>query len=214
MDTLVLLVGVLLCLTVVSSRTLEEKLDSDSLSLSDLEPQMPKRHVQESRHRKRRWQSNYGYDYPGPIPSYYPERRDYDRQDLLPKIVKLLEEISYNLRRPQGPPPPQSPIYIPYPVPYYVPQYLPCAPTSGNNPNITSRFPFMEDTNQNWGIVVNKKDKVPRPGNGVRPISFDPIRPPSTMMRPTPDVEHGSVQSNVSLNYIYSKVKGYSYSLI
>ncbi|CAB3239402.1 unnamed protein product [Arctia plantaginis] len=196
MNTLALLVGVLLCLTVASGRSFEEKLDSDSLTLSDLEPQVPKRHGQEIRHRKRRWQTSYGYDYPAPGPAYYPERRDYDRQDLLPKIVKLLEEISYNLRRPQPPPPPQPPIYIPYPVPYYVPQYLPCAPTSGKKPNVTSRFPDMEDTNQNWGFVMNQKDNVLPPGNGARPISFDPIRPPQAMLRPTPDVEHGSEQTD------------------
>ncbi|XP_075971802.1 uncharacterized protein LOC142973715 [Anticarsia gemmatalis] len=197
MDTLALLVGVLLCLAVVNARSFDDRRDTDPLL--EAEDEGVKKHGAE-RHRRRRWQMNYGYDYPPPIHTYYPERREYDRnqQDLLPKIVKLLEEISVYVKRPQPPPSPPQPIYIPYPVPYPVPQYGPCTPTNTNvkKPNITSRFPEMEDTNQNWGFVLNEDENDD--SDGSRPISFDPIKPLRPMKRPAPKVEHGSLQAESS----------------
>lgn len=198
MNAITLIAVVLLCLSIVNGRSFDDRREPEKLS--EIENDGIKTHNTQMRHRKRRWQGNYGYDYPAPIPPYYPERRDYDRnqQDLLPKIVRLLEEISAYVRHPQPPPPPQ-PIYIPYPVPYPVPQYIACtsstSSTSSKNPNVTIRFPDMEDTNQNWGIVVDEENNEDI-GDGSRPISFDPIKPKRPMKRITPKVEHGSVQSD------------------
>lgn len=196
MDSLALLVGVLLCLAVVNGRGFGDGYErQDPSLLSDAEDQGPKHHTAESRHRRRRWQMNYGYDY---SPPYYPERRDYDRnqQDLLPRIVKLLEEISVYVKRAQSPPQPQ-PIYVPYPMPYAVPQvsYVPgCSCTPAKTPNVTVRFPQMDDTNQNWGFVKNDAENNGPIHDFARPISFDPIKPIRPMQRPAPSVEHGSQQ--------------------
>lgn len=197
MNTLALLFSVLLCLAIVNCRSFEDRHAKD---LSEADDGGLKTHGSEHRHRRRRWQANYGYDYRPSMPPYYPDARDYDRnqqQDLLPKIVRLLEEISDYIKRPQANIPPiqqlPQPVYIP--VPYIIPQFVPCTATSAQNPNISSRFPEMEDTNQNWGFVPsNQIGRLPA-GDGSRPISFEPIRPQGPMMRPPPAVEHGSVQA-------------------
>lgn len=197
MDTLALLAGILLCLVVVNGRHLDERHDPNPISdTEDQNDGIKKRGADLTRHRRKRWQMNYGYDYPIPGHGYYPERREYDRnqQDLLPQIVKLLEEISLYVRRPQPPPPPPQPIYIPYPVPYPVPQYGSCSDQGTKKPNVTNRFPAMEDTNQNWGFVDSNEEEIVDPNDGARPISFDPIKPIRPLKRPIPKVEHGSSQ--------------------
>lgn len=200
MNTLALVLGLLLCLAMVNCRSFDDRRESDPIS--EVDDEGHKSHVA-GRHRRRRWQMNYGYDYS--MPPYYPERREYDRnqQDLLPKIVRLLEEISVYVKRPQPPPPPPQPIYIPYPVPYPVIQYAPCATNGGKLPNITTRFPNFEDTNQNWGFTA--EEETPLEGDGSRPLSFDPIKPPRPLTRPAPPVDHGSVQSN-AVSSLYNRV--------
>ncbi|KAJ8733316.1 hypothetical protein PYW08_001614 [Mythimna loreyi] len=190
MNSLVLLLVVFICMGEVYPRHLLDDVDPDSLT-PDQKDGVRKHSSDMNRHRRRRWQANYGaYDYAMPSPHYYPDRRDYDRnqQDLLPQIVRLLEEISTYVKRPQPPP---QPIYIPYPVPYPVPQYSSCSENTTKKPAIHSRFPQMEDTNQNWGFVIDKDDETDD-FDGTRPISFDPIKPVKPMKRPAPKVEHGS----------------------
>ncbi|XP_026737560.1 uncharacterized protein LOC113500859 [Trichoplusia ni] len=197
MDTLALLAGILLCLVVVNGRHLEENHDPSPISDSLDHGESMRKRGTDLRHRRKRWQANYGYDYPVPSHGYpYADRREYDRnhQDLLPQIVKLLEEIAVYVRRAPPPPPPPQPIYIPYPVPYPVPQFGACTDKAARKPNISTRFPEMEDTNQNWGFVESNEDADYESGDGARPISFDPIKPLRPMKRPAPKVEHGSKQ--------------------
>lgn len=199
MNTLTILFGMLLCLAVANARHYGDR--SESERTDDEETQGLRQEVDHTshRHRRRRWQSSGGYDYQ-PSRYDYRDRRDYyrDQQDLIPQIYKLLDEISTYIRRQQvqPPPPPPQPIYIPYPVPYFVPKVVVCK-TPVKSPNVTSRFPEMEDTNQNWGFVAsteNMNDDYDDT-DGARPISFDPIRPKQQMKRPAPSVEHGSSQS-------------------
>lgn len=198
MHTLTVLLIVIICMGEVYPRHVLDDINESDMLSPDKNDGIRKHTSDQNRHRRRRWQANYGYDYPLPPPHYYPERRDYDRnqQDLLPQIVKLLEEISTYIRRPQPPPPPQ-PIYIPYPVPYPVPQYTSCTENATKKPTIHNRFPVMEDTNQNWGFVTDEKDETDDLPDS-RPISFDPIKPLRPMKRPSPKVEHGSSAGQVS----------------
>ncbi|XP_063360321.1 uncharacterized protein LOC134649496 [Cydia amplana] len=152
-------------------------------------------HHKQIRHRpKRQYLGDYGY-HPAWYRPHYPEDRRDDRsqQDLLPHIYRLLEEISDLVRRPPPPPPPPQPIYIPYPVQY------PCqrcnCPTL-QKPNVTSRFPEMEDSNQNWGY--DDSNEPEDDFNNNRPINFDPIAAPGATSRPPPAVEHGSSQASVN----------------
>lgn len=201
MQSLFVLLVVLFCIGEVFPRHVLEEINDPNLQ-SDQHDGIRKHTSDQNRHRRRRWQANYGaYDYPLPPQHYYPERRDYDRnqQDLLPQIVRLLEEISAYVKRPQPSPMPQ-PIYIPYPVPYPVRQIeFGCKENTTKQPTVHNRFPVMEDTNQNWGFVIDKDDDTDDL-DGTRPISFDPIKPLRPMMRPQPNVEHGSV-SDVSIRY-------------
>ncbi|KAF9810790.1 hypothetical protein SFRURICE_014388 [Spodoptera frugiperda] len=199
MNTFVLLFGLSICMVGVYARHIEDHI-SDSASLSPDQNDGIRKHGSESRHRRRRWQMNYGYDYSlPPTHSYYPERREYDnrnqQQDLLPQIVKLLEEIATYVKRPAAPAAPQ-PVYIPYPVPYLVPQYGSCSDNATKKPSIHTRFPEMEDTNQNWGFVTNKDDDTDDLSDAGRPISFEPLKPLRPMKRPSPKVEHGSSQAD------------------
>lgn len=200
MNKLTLLFGVVLCFVVVNARhfadersEVEEENIEEAKMIRSLQP----------RHRRRRWEMNYGYTYP---PHYYPDRRDsYDRNnpELIQNIYRLLEQIASTLTSRQVPPPSPQPVYIPYPVPYYVPQ-LACDKKHEKVPNVTKRFPAMEDTNQNWGFVP-EEDGDDDSGDGARPISLDPIAPKQFMKRPTPPVEHGSQQASVS----YQQVQHY-----
>ena len=195
------LLVVIICIGEVYPRHVLEEINDPELQTSDHNDGIRKHTSDQNRHRRRRWQANYdAYNYPLPPQHYYPERRDYDRnqQDHYLQIVKLLEEISAYVRRPQPPAIPQ-PIYIPYPVPYPVPQYAACSENTTKKPSIHTRFPVMEDTNQNWGFVINKDDETDDL-DGSRPISFDPIQPVRPMKRPPPQVEHGSAY-DVSSRY-------------
>nr|WED40945.1 putative silk protein 2 [Ephestia kuehniella] len=208
MKHFIALMGLLLCFTIVSCRHYNAKENTEESS-DETEHIAKAREFaanQMRHHRRKRWQSNYGYDYPPPPPyplPYYPDRRDYDRnnQDLLPQILRLLDEISSYIKRP---PPPPQPIYVPYPVPYPVPQVCSCAvPTNGSkNPNVDKRLrPTLEDSNQNWGLVDSNDDAdYEDGGDGSRPISFDPIKPKYPMQRPPPKVDHGSTQEDRDLS--------------
>jgi hypothetical protein len=206
MKKLTVLLGVLLYLVAVEARHVE-KSDNEKQINEAIETVGSVRELRagEMRHRRKRWQMNYGYDYP-PLPNpYYPERRDYDRnQELIPQILRLLDEIAVYVKRPNQPQIVPQPIYVPYPVPYPIPQNCQCNDQRPVNPNVTIRFPEMEDTNQNWGLTDTNQDVPADDGNdGARPISFDPIKPIRPMKRPPPKVEHGTTQgTNVS---IYSK---------
>ncbi|XP_013200738.1 uncharacterized protein LOC106143247 [Amyelois transitella] len=210
-------IGIILCITAVSCRHYNAQ--ENSGDTSDETEHITKARefaANQMRHRRKRWQSNYGYDYAPPPPynlPYYPDRRDYDRnQDLMPQILRLLDEISNYIKRP--PPPPPQPIYVPYPVPYPVPQLCSCAaPSNGsNNPNVNNRLrPPLEDSNQNWGLVEsNDESDYEDGGDGSRPISFDPIKPKYPLQRPAPKVEHGSTQGDRDLSTQASTVSGSS----
>lgn len=181
----------------------EEALENEEETL-----RRPKEHNGPARHRKKRWQMGYGYDYPPPR-NQYSDIRDYDRsnQELL-HITRLLEEISAFIRRPQPPPPPQ-PIYIPYPMYFNYPQIpgAPCNCVPQNGTQAGGKVPIVAenrnkfkdmDPNQNWGLVVSNENDYDDGSDGSRPISFDPIVPKQLMKRPVPKVDHGSKQASVS----------------
>lgn len=201
MNKLLLLFGVLICLVAVSARhNVDQTADevSDDQDILNLKPR-----ERRSGHRKRRWQSSYGYDYPQPS-FYYPERRD-DRnnQETIQNIYRLLEDISSYLRRIPPPPPPPQPIYIPYPV--AVTTKVSCTPQSktpqnSSDPDVGPRNTFTDsmDQNRNWGIVAPQPIDVGNGNDGARPISFVPLVPRQFMSRPAPEVEHGSQQASVS----------------
>lgn len=206
MNTFALLLGVLLCFATVNCRSFDDGREADLMS--EVENENHNTHLA-GRHRRRRhgWQMHYGYN--NPMPSYYPERTDYDynQQDLLPKIVRLLEEIAVNVKKPQPPPPPPQPIYIP--VPYPVIQCTPCAATvekntSKVNVSIETRSGCKEDSDQNRGNASeDDTEDNSLEGDGIRPISFEPIKPSRPMKRPAPSVDHGSVQSDVVSLYLF-----------
>ncbi|KAJ2951959.1 hypothetical protein O0L34_g4218 [Tuta absoluta] len=188
MNTHLFLFGLLLCLAAVTAR------HTDPVEISDTEPSSNSGNnkAKGHGHRRKRYHMSYGYDYQPPaIPFYSPPRREsHDRnQDLLPEIYRLLDEISNYIRRPPPPPQPQ-PIYIPYPVPYPM-----CNCETNNNkksskPTITSRFPDMDDTNQNWGII--DESSTEDEGDGSRPLSFVPIQPKRPLNRPQIALDHGT----------------------
>ncbi|XP_026755445.1 uncharacterized protein LOC113515440 [Galleria mellonella] len=210
MNTVTILFGILLCTAAANSRQYNDRVDTEVTS-DELDHIGKARDeaANKMRHRRRRWQSSYGYDYPPPPIPYYPDRREYERpnqqQDLLPQILRLLDEISIYVKRP---PPPPQPIYVPYPVPYPVPQQCICqakgttekTPTQVT-PDVDKRIkPEIEDERQNWGIVDSNTDsEYDDNGDGSRPISFEPIKPKRPMQRPPPDVDHGSSQANNDL---------------
>ncbi|KAL4705969.1 hypothetical protein ACJJTC_019324 [Scirpophaga incertulas] len=200
MKAATIFLAALICLVSVQARhTARRDVERDTNDeLNENIESVRDRRADQMRHRRKRWQMNYGYDYPPPPNPYYPVRNDYDRnQELIPQILRLLDEIAAYVRRPLPPAVPQ-PIYVPYPVPYPVPQphNCTCNIQIAGNPDVTSRFPVMEDTNQNWGLTdLNTQQEIPDDGNdGARPISFDPIKP-IRPVRPPPAVEHGSSQS-------------------
>lgn len=204
MKSVIVLLGLALCLVAVNARHYTDRIENEKRSDDDLtENAEPARDYRggQMRHRRKRWQMNYGYDYPPPPNPYYPERRDYDRnQELIPQIWRLLDEISAYVRRPPPPPVLPQPIYVPYPVPYPVPQNCTCNVKIVSQPNVTKRFPDFEDINQNWGIAdTNEEVDEEDDGDGSRPISFEPIKPKTPMTRPQPEVEHGSDQATVSI---------------
>ncbi|CAG9795253.1 unnamed protein product [Diatraea saccharalis] len=200
MKTLIIFT-VLLCIFGVHARNTDKNERERSLNqqIDDISSIRDYRAGQ-MRHRRKRWQMNYGYDYPVPPNPYYPNRRVYENeQDLIPKILRLLDEIADYVKRPPPPPAPQ-PIYVPYPVPYPIPQNCTCNVRVSAVPNITRRFPVLEDSNQNWGIVDTNAEALEKddPNDGARPISFEPIKP-SRPQRPPPKVEHGSTQEDITV---------------
>lgn len=203
MNTYTILFGVLLYLAVVNARHFAERSDTESTADDkDGHTDSAKRvhGVGQSRHKRRSWQMNYGYEYPQPPIPFNTDRRDYDtQQNLMPQILRLLDEISAYVRRPPQPLPPQ-PIYVPYPVPYPVQQNCRCETKPTNQkPSIENRFPVMDDTNQNWGFVDNNDETDEEDENdGSRPISFNPIVPARPGRRPAPKLDHGSSQAAVS----------------
>lgn len=209
MNSISLLLFGLLCVVLVNGRHFGDRDQNENAEDDQYEPRKHRDRSNELRHRRRRWQMNYGYDYQPH--SYYPDRRSYDRnQDVIPEIFKILEDLSDYIKRDQSrqpPPPPPQPIYVPYPVPYPVPTYINCSPQASQNstPNITainkSAFDVMEDKNQNWGGNTNDNLDYEDDGNdGARPVSFDPIKPKQFLIRPAPKVEHGSVQAQAPIS--------------
>ncbi|XP_041971096.1 uncharacterized protein LOC121727366 [Aricia agestis] len=193
MKSLPILFGLIFCLVSVSGRNLNENLGNEEQSEGEsAQPARDPTAKQLMRHRRRSRQSFYDYN--------YDYRRDHSRQqdETYNQIIRLLDEIAYNLRRQSPPPPPpQQPIYVPYPVPYYVPQYIGCN-SNANNTNIPSgffnRWPEMDDERQNFGLVPAETDTGDN--DGIRPISFDPIPPATSAVKPPP-VEHGSSQAGM-----------------
>lgn len=174
----------------------------------------------ETSRQKRQFYNPYGYGFP-PIskiiyPSSFNNRDNFDNfgsfgvEDPLLQIHKRVQEIASFVRQPPPPPPiPQVPIFFPV---LFVPSFdcgcnptdpTPTGPpTTDNNtmqPNVTNRFPEMEDERQNWGIVTeDSTDANENDDEGQdfsRPISFDPIKLDRPNARPPPPVDHGTVQS-------------------
>ncbi|CAG9136995.1 unnamed protein product [Plutella xylostella] len=140
--------------------------------------------------RQKRWYNFYGYGYPA---APFQAAGSFDQQgDTFLEIYRKLKDISSLVRNPsQQAPPPQIPIYIPV---LFVPQRCNCG-GQNDSVNVTNRFPEMDDTRQNWGIVtVDEEDNT----TYNRPISFQPILPEEPLDRPPPPVEHGSAQGGVS----------------
>lgn len=151
------------------------------------------------RHRRKRYNYNlnYGHDYPPP--PYYIDRREYDRnQELMPQIWRLLDEISAFVRRPPPQPLPQV-VYVPYPVPYPFAQKCQCNAQS-TNVTAETRFPTLEDPNQNWGFTNTNQNEEDDGTDGSRPISLEPIRPQIVTERPQKEVDHGSEQETTTSN--------------
>lgn len=201
MNKIVLLFGVLICFVAVNARHyVDRRADEGS---DDQEALRPREHG--SGHRKRRWQSSYGYDYPPPS-YYYPERRD-DRnnQETIQQIYRLLEDISSYIRRMPPPPPPPQPIYIPYPVAFTT--RVACkSPQNSSLPDTERRNTFTDsmDQNRNWGIFAPPQVDFTIDNDGARPISFEPLIPKQLIKRPAPAVEHGSQQASVSVTCLFN----------
>lgn len=205
MNKFILLLGMLACLVTVQARHFADPSAGESSDDASDEEFSPK--IRLPRHRRRRWQSNYGYDYSPPSfyppNNYYPDRRNDRDQELIQNIYKLLEDINAYIRRtPPPPPPPPQPIYIPYPVSF--PNRVVCRVNKLQNttgtkvPDINNRgHPDMEDTNQNWGLVM-AEEEYDDENDGARPISFEPLVPKQLLKRPAPKVDHGSQQIHVS----------------
>ncbi|CAB3257796.1 unnamed protein product [Arctia plantaginis] len=67
--------------------------------------------------------------------------------------------------------------------------------------NLTNRFSEMDDERRNWGFFINRTGEKRTPNQEFsRPISFDPIRLNQPTLRPSPPVEHGTLQSDVTGN--------------
>ncbi|XP_050343480.1 uncharacterized protein LOC126768992 [Nymphalis io] len=132
--------------------------------------------------------------------------------DVLSLIFNRLQAILSDVRQRPQPLPHQAniPTFIPV---LYIPQagcscttnsQVPSRPDNGNDqtqtneettPALPNRFPELDDTQQNWGIVSGNESDVNVERDGNRPISFDPIIPQTPLDVPVPPVEHGSVQA-------------------
>lgn len=174
--------------------------------------------------RQKRFYNYYGYGFPPMSPVIYPnldnQYGQYGYEDPLVQIHRRLQDIAAVGRTPNLPPPPPlgghypilfPVIYIPYVGCGCTPNQTPSNQTPGNQPpgnetqrpnvndtqpDLSNRFPEMEDENQNWGLVVNETEVTDNEEEDfTRPISFEPIRPIRPMSRPPPTVEHGSSQA-------------------
>lgn len=175
--------------------------------------------------RQKRFFNYYGYGFPPINPVIYPNRDDqygqYGYEDPIVQIQRRLQDIAaiastsnhnYNVSPPL-PPGAHFPIlfpiiFIPYVNCGCTPNETPSNQTPGNQtqlsnvngtseyvPDLSTRFPQMEDE-QNWGIFVNETEETDNlEEDFTRPISFDPILPNRPMNRPPPEVEHGSSQA-------------------
>ncbi|XP_046963068.1 uncharacterized protein LOC124532287 [Vanessa cardui] len=142
----------------------------------------------------------------------------YGTEAALQLIFNRLQGILSDVRQHTQRPPQQASIPAFIPV-LFIPQpscgcttnsqdtngQVPSRPVNGNDhtqpnqetttPALPNRFPDLEDTQQNWGIVSGNESNVNVEGDGNRPISFDPIVPQAPIDIPVPPVEHGSVQA-------------------
>lgn len=167
--------------------------------------------------RQKRFYNYYGYGFPPMNPVIYPNRDDqygqYGYEDPILQIQRRLQDIAaisrasnYNANV-QPPFPFGSHFPILFPVIFIPYVNCECTPneTPGNqtqppnenttNPDVFTRFPQMEDENQNWGLVANDTDNEEEGEDFTRPISFEPILPNRPISRPPPSVEHGSSQA-------------------
>lgn len=167
--------------------------------------------------RQKRFFNYYGYGFPPMNPVIYPNRDDqygqYGYEDPIVQIQRRLQDIAaiartsnYNLNVQPFPFGGQFPILFPV---IFIP-YVNCGCTpnqppdnqtqvpneNGTYPDLSTRFPQMEDENQNWGVFVNGTEVTDNQEEDfTRPISFVPVLPDRPTSRPPPAVEHGSSQA-------------------
>lgn len=199
--------------------------DIAKIEKTDAEPETPLTLTEENNdntdttqgQRQKRFFNHYGYGFPPMNPVIYPNRDNqygqYGYEDPIVQIERRLQDIAgiartsnYNFNVP----PPLPPgghfpilfpiIFIPYVSCKCTPNQTPGNQTqppksNGTNPDLSTRFPVLEDENQNWGPVTNGTETDYQEEDFTRPISFDPILPERPMNRPPPNVEHGSSQS-------------------
>nr|XP_026497021.1 uncharacterized protein LOC113401355 isoform X1 [Vanessa tameamea] len=165
---------------------------SDSIDSIDLVKNIRDSNSNQMRHRRKSRQSYYDFS-----PYYYDNRREYVRHqdEMLNRIVRLLDEISLYVKRPPTPPAPPQVVYVPYPVPYPMPQVRPCT-EKPVTVNLTDRWPVMDDTNMNWGLVPEEVEDKDDGSDGARPVSFVPMETNESVPIPPP-VEHGSSQAGM-----------------
>ncbi|XP_045447076.1 uncharacterized protein LOC123655309 [Melitaea cinxia] len=191
MKTLVFLLPLLYLVSARNLHDLSEDQDVEGTDEHDLLKNIKDSSSNLMRHRRKSRQSFYGNS-----PYYYDNTvRDYlhNQDEMLNRIVRLLDELSIYVRRPPAPPPQPQIIYIPYPVPYPVPQYRKCLQTPPKV-NFTDRLPDLEDPNMNWGLVPVEVEDDDDDNDGSRPVSFDPVKTDEPVPAPPP-VEHGSQQA-------------------
>lgn len=172
--------------------------------------------------RQKRWYHYPNFEVPpiytAPLPSF-----SYETEEPFRQIYRKIKDISSLVRQSSQPALPwqtSAQFYLPV---IFVPQFSECkcpppnnrptsspdfttpvpsnppvAPDVPGNPNVTvvNRFPEMEDSRQNWGIAGDENDPGEEEYN--RPLSFDPVPPPTPTSRPPPPVEHGSIQAGLS----------------
>ncbi|XP_047528586.1 uncharacterized protein LOC125065157 isoform X1 [Vanessa atalanta] len=170
----------------------DEDRDTDISDSIDLVKNIRDSNSNQMRHRRKSRQSYYDFS-----PYYYDNRREYVRHqdEMLNRIIRLLDEISLYVKRPPTPPPPPQVIYVPYPVPYPMPQVRPCTEKPAIV-NLTDKWPDMDDINMNWGLVPEEIEEKDDGSDGARPVSFVPMETNESVPIPPP-VEHGSSQAGM-----------------
>lgn len=161
--------------------------------------------------RQKRWFNYYGYGFPPVNPIIYPNQQNPisgSYEDPFSQIYRRLQDFSSSVRQPAFPQNlPQFPFF--FPVIFVPASGCTCSPSTpspqtpqmnNTTPGLNNRFPAMEDTNQNWGIVVDESARptvkdIDYEDDGRRPISFEPVPPIAPVNRPAPPVEHGSNQA-------------------